>query len=267
MEQWLDDATRRLFINDILQRDTALHMNLDTRELFWWIYKEPSRHQNYFLTWIDNAVRLTNFKMLSIKKKSKPRKRSLGFSRGGSGSISDLDNRVVMLCEDIPSETSSSGDSGRGSQSSGTRSSGDELGHGLKSQSFHGRETRTMSSSMRPVRQYSVREVRQVESPPVYVQNASGSTLCIRELYEFTPTATAAHAGFTLVLQWGLMLYVIHFSISRFSLCSGKRWQISEIMWYFQSCFLLSENMNFCLFWYLSAVVGCQLKKCQLWLC
>lgn len=104
-------------------------------------------------------------KMLSLKKKSKPRKRSLGF-----GSRSSINDRVVMLCESIPSEASSY-DSGRGSNSSGTRSSGDEMGQGWKAHSFHG-TTRApgMSSSTRPLKQYSVRDVRLVASRPVHVQ-------------------------------------------------------------------------------------------------
>lgn len=126
---------------------------------------------------------LADFKMLSIRKKSKKKKGSLGFIGNTSGSVSDVDNRVVMLCEDIPSE-GSSWDSGRGSHSSGARSSNEELGHGWRSHSFHGREPQTISSSLRPTKQYSVREVRHVESSPVYGRHASQSSLRIRELYE-----------------------------------------------------------------------------------
>ena len=121
--------------------------------------------------------------MLSLKKKSKQKKGSLGFVRGAAGSVSNVDDRVVMLCEDIPSELSS-WDSGRGSHSSGARSSSEELGHGWKSRSFHGREAQSMSSVPRPTKQYSVREVRHVEASPVYGQNTGHSALRIRELYE-----------------------------------------------------------------------------------
>ncbi|KAK1896012.1 Plectin [Dissostichus eleginoides] len=107
--------------------------------------------------------------MLSLRKKSKKKKGSLGFIGGRSGSASNVENRVVMLCEDIPSE-GSSWDSGLGSQSSGARSSSDKLGHGWKSLSFHGREGQKTSS--RPTKQYSVRETRHVEDSPVYGRNA-----------------------------------------------------------------------------------------------
>lgn len=119
--------------------------------------------------------------MLSIRKKSKHKKRSLGFVGGVA------DDRVVMLCEDIPSEESS-WDSGRGSHSSWARSSSDELGHGRRSLSFHGRVERSMSSSSRPTKQYSVREIRHVEPSHVYGQNGGRSTLCVRELYESART-------------------------------------------------------------------------------
>lgn len=118
--------------------------------------------------------------MLSIKRKSKQRKGSQGFIRGASSSIGDADDRVVMLCEDIPSEASSF-DSGRGSQSSGAHSISEEPGHGWRSRSFHGREFQTTSDS-RPRKQYSVREVRHVAPSPVYGQNPGYSTLLIQDL-------------------------------------------------------------------------------------
>lgn len=126
---------------------------------------------------------LADFKMLNLRKKSKQKKGSVGFT---GGSVSDMEDRVVMLCEDIPSE-GSSWDSGWGSQSSGARSNSDELGHGWRSRSFHGREAQTMSSTPRPMKQYSVREISHVKSSPVYGQNEGHSTLCIRELYESAP--------------------------------------------------------------------------------
>lgn len=125
--------------------------------------------------------------MLSIRKKSKQKKRSLGFTGSGLGSLSDVDDRVVMVCDDIPSE-GSSWDSGRGSNSSGARSSGDELGHGWRSHSFHGRQSQ---SPQRPTKQFSVREIRHVESSPVYGQDAVSFTQRTRELYESTPAVFA----------------------------------------------------------------------------
>lgn len=116
------------------------------------------------------------------KKKSKLKKRSISFLGSISGSVSDVDDRVVMLCEDIPSE-GSSWDSGRGSHSSGTRSSSDELGHGWRSHSFHGREGQNSNSSSRLGKQYSVREIRHVEPSPVSGYSYGGhSSPRIREL-------------------------------------------------------------------------------------
>ncbi len=154
--------------------------------------------------------------MLGGRKKSKPKKRSLGFIGGTSGSVSDVDNRVVMLCEDIPSEGSSF-DSGRGSHSSGTRSSSDELGHGWRSRSFHGRDGQSMSSSSRPTKQYSVREIRHVEASPVYGQNAACSTLRVRELYESVPTvALCTHVFAYCISESVLQGYALHIWISAF---------------------------------------------------
>lgn len=114
------------------------------------------------------------------KKKSKLKRGSIRFVGNLSGSVSDVDDRVVMLCEDIPSE-GSSWDSGWGSHSSGTRSSSDEQGRGWRSQSFHGREGQSVP---RPVKQLSVREVRRVEPSPVSGHNYGGhSSLHIREQY------------------------------------------------------------------------------------
>lgn len=118
--------------------------------------------------------------MLGLRKKSKVKKKSLGFVGGMSGSVNDVDDRVVMLCEEIPSEETS-WDSGRGSHSSGARSSSDELSHGWRSRTGEGQ---SMSSSPRPAKQYSVREIRHVESSPVYGQNSVHSSQRIRDLYE-----------------------------------------------------------------------------------
>ncbi|TKS81708.1 Plectin [Collichthys lucidus] len=119
--------------------------------------------------------------MLSVRKKSKLKKQRLGFTGVTSRSVSDEDNRVIMICEDIPSEGSFR-DSGRGSQSSGARSSSDELGHGRRSHTFHGREGQSMSSYSKPTKQYSVREIRHGESSLGFGQNGSHSTPRVREL-------------------------------------------------------------------------------------
>lgn len=80
-----------------------------------------------------------------------------------------------MLCESVPSEASS-WDSGRGSNSSGTRSSGDEMGQGWKSHSFHGTTRTPGMSSSRPLKQYSVRDVRLGGSHPVHAQYLERAT-------------------------------------------------------------------------------------------
>lgn len=58
--------------------------------------------------------------MFSLRRKLSSKKRRASSS---SNSVSDAEDRVVMVCEEIPSEISV--DSGRGSHSTGTRSSED----------------------------------------------------------------------------------------------------------------------------------------------
>ncbi len=66
--------------------------------------------------------------MLNMKRRLSFKKRRTS-SSSTKASASDVEDRVVMLCEDIPSESSL--DSGRGSQSPGARSSGDsQTGYG-----------------------------------------------------------------------------------------------------------------------------------------
>lgn len=60
--------------------------------------------------------------MLNLKRKFHSSKRHLRSASSSTvGSVSDLEDRVVMLCEDVPTENSF--DSGRGSTSPGGRSS------------------------------------------------------------------------------------------------------------------------------------------------
>ena len=104
----------------------------------------------------------------NLKKRFKHRKRSGSLVGSVTGSISDVEDRVVMLCEDVPSE-GSSWDSGRGSQSPGTLSSSEshsgdqELGQGWSSHSFQGGGRQAPSPS-RPARQLSLREGRYQEA-------------------------------------------------------------------------------------------------------
>lgn len=67
-------------------------------------------------------MNLTVATMLNLKRRFHSRKKRLNSaSSSTAGSLSDLEDRVVMLCEDVPAENSS--DSGRGSRSPGVRSS------------------------------------------------------------------------------------------------------------------------------------------------
>lgn len=59
--------------------------------------------------------------MYNLKRKFSSKRRLNSASSSTAGSVSDLEDRVVMLCEDIPNE--SSYDSGRSSRSRGGRSS------------------------------------------------------------------------------------------------------------------------------------------------
>lgn len=70
--------------------------------------------------------------MLNLKRKFHSKRRLNSASSSTAGSVSDLEDRVVMLCEDIPTENSFDSDRGslspgarscRGSQSPGARSS------------------------------------------------------------------------------------------------------------------------------------------------
>lgn len=58
--------------------------------------------------------------MMKLKRKFHSKRRLNSASSSTVGSVSDLEGRVVMLCEDVPTENSF--DSGRGSTSPGARS-------------------------------------------------------------------------------------------------------------------------------------------------
>lgn len=63
----------------------------------------------------------TTATMLKLKRRFSSKRRLNSTSSSTAGSVSDAEDRVVMMCEDIPAENSF--DSGRGSQSPGARSS------------------------------------------------------------------------------------------------------------------------------------------------
>lgn len=118
--------------------------------------------------------------MLGGQLKSKPKKRSRGFIGGALEQARHANDRVVMLCEDVPSEGSTR-DSGRGSNGSRTRSSSDELGHTQMTYVFQRREGQSISMSSGPTKQSSVRDFRHVGPPPLNRPDADQSTLCIRD--------------------------------------------------------------------------------------
>lgn len=141
--------------------------------------------------------------MSSLKRKLsiKSRKRTGRSSSRVTGLVSSLEDRVVMQCDNIPSE-GSSWDSGQGSHSSVAHSSCDShsgdhelgqgtgLGHDWSPHSLQGGEGRLVSPSRvegrptRPRKQLSLREVQCLESAPspgdYYTVR---STLHVKSLY------------------------------------------------------------------------------------
>ncbi|KAJ8290938.1 hypothetical protein GJAV_G00019420 [Gymnothorax javanicus] len=99
----------------------------------------------------------------SLKKKLKPKRRTV--------SADDLENRVVMLCEDIPSES----DSGRGSQSPGAHSS--EYSHSGDPESSWASTQSTHSTRGYRRPQYAERPV----SPPQRGRHLSLQDMSMRE--------------------------------------------------------------------------------------
>lgn len=89
-----------------------------------------------FLTWLTwTQLDLTAAAMLSLKKKYRSIKSSLNSpSSSTGGSLNDLENRVVMLCEEFPVEQSGL-DSGQGSQNHRARSSQGSWSQGGTSES------------------------------------------------------------------------------------------------------------------------------------
>lgn len=115
----------------------------------------------------------------SLKRKLTPRERQRGSS---AGSGSDLEDRVVMLCEDVPSESSC--DSGHGSQGAGGLSGGDSPR--LEQRKERGPREIGPSSSLEKSERRQYYEARTAER-----ENGSNagyysvcSTLRIKELYD-----------------------------------------------------------------------------------
>lgn len=148
----------------------------------WWIYMQTAS-----LWVVANLKALRTARgvpstamMLGGQLKSKPKKRSRGLIGGTLQQARRTNGRVLMLCEDVPSEGSTR-DSGQSSNGSRTRSSSDELGHAQMSYVFHRREGQNISISSGPTKQSSVRHIQHVGPPPFNRQDAGHSALCIRD--------------------------------------------------------------------------------------
>ena len=105
--------------------------------------------------------------MLKLKRRFHSKRRLNSASSSTAGSVSDLEDRVVMLCEDIPAE--SSFDSGRGSHSPGARSSrgshSEEHEGGQEPHVFH------LSRDRPAYRQASYRQASYLEREPARPYN------------------------------------------------------------------------------------------------
>lgn len=110
-------------------------------------------------------VPLGRFKMSGVRLKSKSKKRN--FVTLGSAGTSD--SRVVMFCEDIPSERSST-DSGWGSRSSGGPSN------------VHRKERESMTRPIQPTTTFSSQKIHHIRAP-FSGHDVGHSTLCIRDQY------------------------------------------------------------------------------------
>ena len=118
--------------------------------------------------------------MLSLKRRLSFRKRRASNS-STPGSVSDAEDRVVMVCEAIPSESSL--DSGRGSQSPGACSNGDsyaaedDTGTGLSS------SNQTFANSPKLSLRIEDGSMESVSPPSPGDHYAVRSTLRVKELY------------------------------------------------------------------------------------
>lgn len=135
---------------------------------------------------------LGRFKMFGVRMKSKSKKGN--FITSGSA-----DSRVVMFCEDIPSERST--DSGWVSQSFGIPSN------------VHRKEGQNMSRSRRPTKTLSCQKIHHMQST-FSGHNVGTSTLCLRDQYEsFQSSITAGILrliiGYMLMRSWGLIFVSI----------------------------------------------------------
>lgn len=110
-------------------------------------------------------VPLGRFKMFGVRLKSKSKKRNFATL----GSAGTADSRVVMFCEDIPSERSST-DSGWGSRSSAAPSN------------VPRKERESVTRPIQPTTTFSTQKIHHMRAP-FSGHNVGHSTLCIRDQY------------------------------------------------------------------------------------
>lgn len=116
--------------------------------------------------------------MLKIKRKFSSRKKRLhSASSSTAGSVSDMEDRVVMLCEDIPAENSF--DSGRGSRSIGARSS---QGSHMEPEHESGSEPHFVHLSRDRL---SYRQACYVEKPPASREHKEYYIQRVVQVYEY----------------------------------------------------------------------------------
>ena len=136
--------------------------------------------------------------MLKLKRRFSSKRRLNSASSSTAGSVSDLEDRVVMLCEDIPNENSF--DSGRGSAGLGARSSRGSQSEEHDSEPHMGHLSRDRLSNRqacfveqkppRPHKEYYIQRVMQVYGS---FGAFSSESECIywsrnREMYMITTT-------------------------------------------------------------------------------
>lgn len=122
-------------------------------------------------------VPLSRFKMFGVRLKSKSKKRNF-ITLGSAGTA---ESRVVMFCEDIPSERSST-DSGWGSRSSGAPSN------------VHRKKRESMTRPIQPTTTFSTQKIHHMRAP-FSGHNVGHSTLCIRDQYGSLPYSITGGGG------------------------------------------------------------------------
>lgn len=135
-------------------------------------------------------VPLGRFKMFGVRLKSKSKKRNF-VTLGSAGTAG---SRVVMFCEDIPSERSST-DSGWGSRSSAAPSN------------VHRKERESMAGPIQPTTMSSSQKIHRMRAP-FSGHNVGHSTLCIRDQYGSLQYSITAGEGGGYMLTGSYRIFV-----------------------------------------------------------